>query len=467
MCKKIPATRGQQPTIAFSITAFCTAVLTLCTFLAGQDVNVSVQPDDVHDVKLQVDYDGAVIIFSQGEEEGQEKETTLPLEVRARFAFEQQSMFSAKQAIRHYQKAAAKIKINKRETTSALEQTNQNINAYLAGSRSQTKPVLFASESDILQQSEQELITTPFDFLALPGFFTNPEAELNKAWKPKDQDVINVLAIHRIYTNDVKLTVKSHNEVETKIYITGNATGEVDGEDVSVELRGVALIDNRENFVKSLRVNINENRNAGQISPGFEGLVKLDLKATTRDSAQIIPRSVISQARQFRSQKLAWKPNNSFQIFFDPRWRLITNENQAAIMRLLDDGDLLAQCNIVQLPNLPKNTVPELKEFRDEVEKIIEGSPAQIIAADKRMTSRDLHVLQVEVLGEEAGIPIRWVYNHVSHDDGRRLTFVFTVEDEVYDYFSKFGHSLVDAVVFKKVEQRESTASTSATEKKR
>lgn len=467
MCKKIPAKRGVQPTFAISLTAFWMATLTLCPILAGQEVNVSVQPDDTHDVKLQIDYDGAVLIYSQGEEEGQQKETRLPLEVRARLAFEQQSAISDQQAIRHYQKAAAKITINEKSHTNALEQTNRTIHAYLAANRSQTKPVLLASEFDILQQSEQELINTPFDLLTLPGFFSKQETKINEPWSPNDQDVINVLAINRIYDNEVKLTVKTHNDRESKIYITGSATGEVDGEDVSVDLRGVALIDNQKHFVKSLRVNINESRNAGQIAPGFNGLVKLDLKVTPKKTAENIPPAVITRAREFRSQKLAWKPKNSFEIYFDPRWRLITNEDQAAVMRLLDDGDLLAQCNIVQLPNLAADSVLELKEFRDEVGKIIDGSPAKVISSDKRITSRDLYVLQVEVLGEEDGVEIRWIYNHVAHKDGRRLTFVFTVEDEVYDYFANFSHSLIDSVIFKNVEKRESTASKSETQKKR
>lgn len=467
MCKKIPAKYGVQPTLAVLVTAFWMVTLTLCPFLAGQEVNVSVQPDDTHDVKLQIDYDGAVVVYSQGEEDDQQQETRLPLEVRARLAFEQQSVISSQQALRHYQKAAAKITINKKSHTTSLDENNQTVGAFLAANRSQTKPVLFASKYDILQQSEQELITTPFDFLTLPGFFSKDNTKIDEPWQPSDQDLINVLAINRLYSNEVKLTVKAHTDRETKIYITGGATGEIDGEDISVDLRGVALIDNQNHCVKSLRVNINEDRNAGQIAPGFTGLVKLDLKVTPKKSAERIPPAAITQAREFRTQKLAWKPENSFEIYFDPRWRLITNEDQAAIMRLLDDGDLLAQCNIVQLPDLPENRVLELSEFRDEVVKMIDDTPAEVISSNKRTTSRDLHVLQVEVLGEENGIEIRWIYNHVAHQDGRRLTFVFTVEDEVYDYFANFGHGLIDSVIFKKVEKRESTASSNAAPQKK
>ncbi len=466
MCKKLPFARDDQRAIAIFLTVLWMLLTTQCQILSGQDVKVSIQTDESHDINVQVDYSGSVVVYSLGNLDEQDQETVLPLEVRARLSFEQQSVVSAKQAIRYYRQASAKITIDKKTHESTLEKTNQTIGAFLAGNRSLTKPVLFASEIDILKQSELELITTPFDCLSLPGFFSKNGTELNKPWRPADQDLVNVLAINRLYTNEVELTVKAHNEREIKIYVTGRATGEVDGEDISVELRGVALIDNRKNFVKSLRVNLIENRNAGQIAPGFEGTVKLDMKAAAKDTTEVIPPPAIARAKKFRHQKLAWKPANSFLIYFDPRWRLITDEDQAAVLRLLDDGDVLAQCNVVQLPNRPSNNFLGLKEFADEVGNIIDDSPAKVIASYERETPRGIKVLQVEVLGEEREIPIRWVYNHVAHEDGRQLTFVFTVEDEVYDRFSQFGHSLIDSVIFKAA-TRETTANKPHSQKKR
>jgi hypothetical protein len=441
--------------------------MTACTFLAGQDVNVSIQPDDIHNVQVQVEYDGSVIVYSKGEEVEKDKETVLPIQVRGGLNFEQYAVVSERQAIRHYDKAHAKITIDEKSHDSELDNTNRNVNVYLAGEESLTKPILFSSEIDILKQSELELITTPFDFLSLSSFFSKDEAKVNEAWQPRDQDVVNALAIDRIYTNEVELTIKELTANQIKIYITGNATGEVDGEDISVNLRGVALIDNRNNFVKSLRVTMKENRNAGQIAPGFEGVIKLDLRASAQTTAKLVPRPLIARAREFRHQKLAWKPDNSFKIYFDPRWRLITDEDMAAVWRLIDNGDILAQCNVVQLPNRPSKNLLKLEDFRKEVGNIIDGSPAEVVGSLASTTSRGLDVLQVEVLGEEDDIPIRWVYNHVAQEDGRRLTFVFTVEDEVYDRFTPFGRSLIESVIFKTQKQEATAQATSPNQKKR
>lgn len=459
MSKKIPTCGGPRKLISQVITAMFIVGLTTVPLLADQPVQVSLAPGDIHDVNVQVEYDGSVIVFSKGDQEQQDRETVLPLEVRARLAFEQQAVLSPRQAIRHYRQAKAKIQIDQQSHESVLDQHNQNLGIFLAGSQSVTKPVLFSSELDILKQSELELVTTPFDFLTLPSFLSKSDAKINTPWQPRDQDVVNVLAINRLYTNEIKLTVKQADARQTKIYITGSASGEVDGEDIRVTLSGVALIDNTRNCVQSVRVTIDENRGAGQIAPGFEGTVKLDLKATPKKAIESIPAPVIARARKFRQQKLAWKPDNSFKLYFDPRWRLITDEDQAAVMRLLDNGDLLAQCNIVQLPNRPQGNLLKLEEFQEEISKIIDGSNAKVEGSKSSETSRGLNVLQVQVLGEEDQIPIRWVYYHVAHEDGRRLTFVFTVEDEVYDRFSAFGRSLIESLMFE-ARKKEATAST-------
>ena len=421
--------------------------------LAGDPILAQIKPDDIHDVRVQVDYIGSVVVYSKGGQTEQDKETVLPLEVRANLAYEQQCIETFKRAIRHYEKGTAQIRIDKQNQTSVLGESKRDLNVFLAGRNKITKSLLFACPNKLLEQSEVELVRTPFDFLTLSGFLAHDDAKVGTSWQPADQDLVNVLAIDLIYTNDVELTVKEMNDDQTKIYVTGRATGEVDGEDIEVTISAVGLIDNQKDFVKSFRASMREVRDAGQIAPGFEGTVKFDLRATKKTDAESIPVALRDNPVRFRPQKLAWQPENSFEVYFDPRWRLITSEDQAAVFRLLDNGDLLAQCNVVQLPNRPENNLLELAEFRSEVGKMMDGADAEILNSKESQSSRGLSVLKVEVLGEEKNVPIRWTYYHVGHNDGRRLTFIFSVEDEVYDRFNLFGNSLVDAVLFKPVKE--------------
>ena len=60
-------------------------------------------------------------------------------------------------------------------------------------------------------------------------------------------------------------------------------------------------------------------------------------------------------------------------------------------------------------------------------------------------------VLNVNVDGFEQGIPFRWLYYHVAANDGRRVTFVFTLEEDAEDYLNAADLALVNSFQFKAV----------------
>ncbi len=137
---------------------------------------------------------------------------------------------------------------------------------------------------------------------------------------------------------------------------------------------------------------------------------------------------------------------------------MIVDEDDAAVLRLIENGDLLAQCNIVELPNRPAGNLMKLKAFETEVGKIIGRADAEIVKSSESQSSHGLSVLRVDVEGAEQEVPIHWVYFHVAHNDGRRLTFMCSGEQEVYERFEMYSKPLVDSLVFTS-KKKESTAS--------
>ena len=135
--------------------------------LAGDPVRVVLEPDDLHNVQIQAEYNGTVVVRHRATEEEQELETTLPIQVRALLKFEQQ-VLSKRHSIRNYQTATSDITIDEKQRQTGLEKYNRTLGVYLGESRTAfPKPILYSSEIDILEQSELELISTPFDYVCL------------------------------------------------------------------------------------------------------------------------------------------------------------------------------------------------------------------------------------------------------------------------------------------------------------
>lgn len=71
------------------------------------------------------------------------------------------------------------------------------------------------------------------------------------------------------------------------------------------------------------------------------------------------------------------------------------------------------------------------------------------MAADTLTTESGLEALKISVDGLESDIPFQWIYYHIGNDDGRRTTFVFTLEKDAVDYFKNADQVLVQSVNFK------------------
>jgi len=128
---------------------------------------------------------------------------------------------------------------------------------------------------------------------------------------------------------------------------------------------------------------------------------------------------------------------------------MITAEQEAAILRYMSNGTLLAQCNVVQLPSRPATKPLSMREYKTEIAKIATADPnAKLVSANEFKTKENASAFRVEVTGLEENVPVTWLYYHVANNDGRRVTFVFTLQGEVQDIFQPADRAMVDSLKF-------------------
>ncbi len=309
-----------------------------------------------------------------------------------------------------------------------------------------------ASISAVLKQSELDLIRNQADPLTFASMFTRKDIRLGDKWKISSDSVAEFLAVDQVYENDVQFLLKDLSNGIAKIYLVGSVKAEVDDVTTEIELSGIALINIKNKHLTALRTTINEKRRPGQVAPGFEGQTKIDLKMESQNSVPELSNDALAQISSKQvERRIKWESAAAqFQVIYDPRWRIIASENDAAVLRYVDRGDLLAQCNIVELPARPADNPLKLEQFKTEVAKIIEAEESAKVVADEELkTSTGLTALRVVVEGVEEKVPVQWIYYHVAAADGRRLTYVFTLEQEIADRFAAADKRLVNETVFK------------------
>lgn len=386
----------------------------------------------------------------------QEKTTSLPLDVDAKLTFFQR-IAGDEQTIRFFENASGKIKLENGSTNPSLNASNRLIVARLR--QAPGSLVEMASMDDVLEQSELELIQNPADPMTLPGVFNKAKVKEGDKWEPSKTALAKMLRVREINESSVKLLLKKVDSKTARVYIMGSLNAEVDDVMTQMEISGIALIDQNSKMLSNFKLSIRESRAPGQIAPGFEGKTKIDIRITDAKTPELssseLAKRNTNKSKKVR-QRVKWQSKSgNFTVTFEPRWKMIAAEDDAAILRFMDHDELLAQCNIVQLPSRPADNPLSLASYKTEVAKILAADEgASLISAASIPTEAGDSALRVVVAGEEDGLAVNWFYYHVGSEDGRQVTLMFTMAASVANRVSTVAAQMVNEFEFQPMPEK-------------
>jgi hypothetical protein len=421
---------------------------------SGIDLSVRFPKNEQIQVVSELEHEGAVVL-AVGADMSKRKVQTLPMKVSADLEYAQR-VTGPNQVVRYFKTAKAEIKLANGTTRPQLSKNNRLIIARLK--KGSYKRVEMASITETLQQEEHELLQTLADPLTLESLIEKDDAVIGESWKPSDLALAKFLNIDRIKASSTKLQLKTVENGVARVYISGEVSANQNDVLTNISLAGYLKIDVKNHQVLSLKLSTDEKRPAGQISPGFQGRTRVDQSFTHGVTIDELSNSSLATAMRSNKvqQRLKFVSNRGmYQINFDPRWKLIAGEDDSAIMRFIDQGDLLTQCNVVLLPRRAANQPLTLKQYKTEIAKVIEADEnALVVKAGDETTATGLKALRVIVSGEEDGLPVNWIYYHVASKDGRQITFVFSLAESVAGRVTGAAQQLVDEFRFLRVPEK-------------
>jgi hypothetical protein len=144
---------------------------------------------------------------------------------------------------------------------------------------------------------------------------------------------------------------------------------------------------------------------------------------------------------------------------YDRRWHVTRDEPELAVLRLIDRGELIAQCNISPLAKLPAETRFTLEDFQSDVEHVLGERFARFESAAERKTQSGLRLLRVVAAGTASDLPIEWRYYLAIDPEGRRVALTFTMESNLAERFADSDQMIVESL-----EMLAPAASTESTE---
>ncbi len=410
------------------------------------DLRPPTQPGGCRSVKIVVEVGGKLKLNPDGQEVQH-----LPLKVAAELAYLERVVGQSRQwhsvkLLRSYQSATAKITLRQAELTNTLREGRRLIAVEPAGQQA----VLF-SPAGPLTREELELLQTPGSGLALEALLPPRILKLGGHWQIADDAAGKLLGLDVVNQQNITATLDSAKDGVAVVSLVGKVAGSVGGVSSDIDLKGKLNFNLQQRAVTWLTLAFQENRAIGHAQPGFEALTTLKLvSAPIRPAAELADQALAGLSLAAGSGQTLLELTNEaarFQLLHDRRWQVMLERQDATILRLVDRGDLIAQCNVSPRPPLGKGEQLTLEGFQDDVKRALGKNFEQVVAGAEEVTD-GIRVLRVVVAGKVGDLPIQWTYYHLSNDPGQRAALVFTIEAGLVEKYPQIDHELISGFRF-------------------
>ncbi len=375
------------------------------------------------------------------------KATLLPMSVIANLKYDEQIRALDERgrpcrSVRYYDDVRAVIKVDTGGQQPTLDASRRLI---VVDKPTQGAPLLYCSTAP-LSREELDLIDVPGSSLLLDELLPDEPVAFGESWKLDDQTLARLLCLDAVSWSDVTSTLGQIKDGVVQIAAAGSLDGAVGGIATQIELKAKYRFDLVHRRVTFLALLIKEKRAIGHVGPGLDTVAKLIVSIRPIKSSQTLRPDVVAKvpdAPPPESGQLGYSAaSGQFEFQYDRRWFLTAADAKLTVLRLMDRGQLVAQCNISLLPGTKKSPTT-LAEFQKDVQTSLGKAFGQFTHASQSASEAGNSVYRVVVRGQVSELPIEWIYYLIQDPKGRRLTLAFTYEQELAQRFAQADRPLV------------------------
>jgi hypothetical protein len=377
------------------------------------------------------------------------KPSTLPMSVVANLAYDEAILAldpagKPTRSVRYYDDVRAVIKIDKGGEKPALDSSRRLIVA----ERPAKEACQLYSPAEPLKREELDLIDVPGSSLVLDDLLPEAPVASGESWKITATTLAALLCLDAVSWCDSSGILGDIKDGVADIAVGGTLNGAAGGIATEIELKIKIKFDVNARRITQFAMLVKENRAIGHVGPGLDTVAKVIINLSPLQQSQTLTAAALQSVPSSLSPEklaLAYSPKGGqFRVQYDRRWYLTEDEPKLTVLRMVDRGELVAQCNISPLPKLEK-AIP-LAEFQRDVERTLGKNFGKFVAAGQTINEAGYAVFRVVVHGEVGGLPIEWIYYLVQDRAGHRVSLAFTLEQSLVDRFAATDRAMVAAL---------------------
>lgn len=285
-------------------------------------------------------------------------------------------------------------------------------------------PTTFAIDGP-LRRAEADLLQLAADPLVLNRLLPTGVPAEGKQWTIDKQTAAQLVAIAEPTLGDLSAVMTDLTASHARFRFAGAVHGRADGAETRVDLRGVALIDLRENRITRLNLALQEERATGPATPALDAGMKLNLAIDKAGPEQALTSDELRRALAAESEsELLIDPSKGWSLLASRDWFVVRQDQQTTTLRCVKKDRLTAIATLYELPTGKPCTLAQLES---DVRRAHGDRMTRILASDQWTTSSGMQCLALGAEGTLAdGAPAEWRHYHASAH-GRAFALTVTL----------------------------------------
>jgi len=335
-------------------------------------------------------------------------------------------------AVRWVIQAAAAINGEIRPTASVLR---AGLSLLVAERAAAQGAVIVVSPAGPMTRSELELVQGLGDPLTLAGFLPRDQVTKGTSWKLPESAVLSLTGYDTVKSSTLEATLEQLDEAAARVRLKGEVQGSALGGAGTMTCDGSLGFDRKARLVDRLEVNRVESRQPGPVEAG------LDVKSTLtvlRRPARLVPElndaALANLALDTSPQRQLLQlvsPDGKYNLLHDRQWHTYWDDPKLIVLKRLDKGKVVAQCNLAAGPAAGRGRHQDLAQFRDDLRRSLKQRFVQFLGAgevdgDPAGGFR----YKVGVQGREGELGVLWNYYLLASPEGDQLLATFTLAEE-------------------------------------
>lgn len=426
----------------------CVTVICVCTAANAADSYRLEEPVDdarVFGVGTRIDVTGKT--------QPSPKVEPLPLVASAALSYRERRLLGpgtdaeSFRSVREYEQTQADIDAGGQKSTSTL---GNHLKLMVAQGRSDG--IELYSLGGTLTSNELDLVRSPADSLALIALLPTKEVSIGDKWTSPTWAFQMLTALDAVVKGELTCTLVSVEKQVARIKVDGKLEGAALSAVSEITVSGFYEYDLGLKSITQCDFTQVEKRGLGPVSPAFEFTARVRL---LRRPAQL-PGKLADQ-KLIDSAVNDGAPSTRFLRFESPwnigfeyprHWHLWKIHEKAAIFRLIDEGNFVAQCDLAPIaPAKAGDHLPEA-DFKRDINQAL-GARIKSLGTGEVISSPDRrYVYRLTATGAEGERPLTWIFYLIADPSGRQATLSVTVDTPLLETLANRERELLNTVRF-------------------